>query len=81
MGGRKACVSVVRFTAPIVAVTAFISNTKNENSYAIETGFYIFTSIQPDAGWKWVGDHLRPRIRVPESWQVPVALCPTLEGG
>src|SRR5216683_2229932 len=36
MGGRKACVSVVRFTAPIVAVTAFISNTKNENSYAIE---------------------------------------------
>jgi hypothetical protein len=28
-------VSVVRFTAPIVAVTAFISNTKNENSYAM----------------------------------------------
>ena len=32
-----------------------------------ETGFYIFTSIQPDAGWKWVGDHIRPRVRVPES--------------
>jgi hypothetical protein len=26
-------VSVVRFTVPIAAVTAFISNTKNENSY------------------------------------------------
>ena len=39
MGGRKACVSVVRFTVPIVAVTAFISNTKNENSYAIKTDF------------------------------------------
>ena len=36
MGGRKACVSVVRFTVPIVAVTAFISNTKNENSYAMD---------------------------------------------
>ena len=24
------------FTAPIVTITAFISNTKNENSYAIE---------------------------------------------
>src|SRR6266568_3695949 len=36
VGSCKACVSVVRFTAPIVAVTAFISNTKNENSYAIK---------------------------------------------
>src|SRR5579883_2949921 len=31
-----------------------------------ETGFYVFSSIQPD-GWQWVGDHLRPRVRVPES--------------
>src|SRR5947207_5932210 len=23
-----------------------------------ETGFYIFTSIQPDGGWQWVGDHV-----------------------
>src|ERR1035438_7352686 len=22
-----------------------------------ETGFYIFTSIQPNEGWQWVGDH------------------------
>jgi len=36
VGSRKACVSVVRFTAPIIAVTAFISNTKNANSYAIK---------------------------------------------
>ena len=25
-----------------------------------ETGFYIFTSIQPDGHWYWVGDHIRP---------------------
>src|SRR5947199_6467891 len=24
-----------------------------------ETGFYVFTSIQPHEGWRWVGDHIR----------------------
>ncbi|HEV2729592.1 MAG TPA: hypothetical protein VGV15_06135, partial [Terriglobales bacterium] len=33
-----------------------------------ETGFYVFSSIQPDDGWNLVGDHIRPRIRAPESW-------------
>jgi hypothetical protein len=46
-----------------------------------ETGFYIFTSIQPEHGWEWVGDHIRPRIRVPESWEVPVGLSLSLEAG
>jgi hypothetical protein len=46
-----------------------------------ETGFYIFTSIQPDAGWKWVGDHIRPRLRVPESWHWPVGLSLSTEIG
>ncbi len=32
-----------------------------------ETGFYIFTSIQPDGGWQWVGEHIWPRVRIPES--------------
>jgi PAS domain S-box-containing protein len=27
-----------------------------------ETGFYVFTSIQPDTTWEWVGDHIRPRV-------------------
>jgi hypothetical protein len=31
-----------------------------------ETGFYIFTSIQQDQGWEWVGNHVHPKIRVPE---------------
>jgi hypothetical protein len=46
-----------------------------------ETGFYIFTSIQPKHGWEWVGDHIRTPIRVPESWQVPVGLSLSLEAG
>jgi hypothetical protein len=46
-----------------------------------ETGFYIFTSIQPDGGWQWVGDHIRPRIRVPESWHWPVGVSLSNEIG
>jgi len=46
-----------------------------------ETGFYVFTSIQPDTTWEWVGDHIRPRVRVPESWQVPVGLSLSTELG
>jgi hypothetical protein len=46
-----------------------------------ETGFYIFTSIQPDGGWQWVGDHIRPRVRVPESWHWPVGLSISNEIG
>src|SRR5215471_7351590 len=46
-----------------------------------ETGWYIFTSIQPDAGWKWVGDHIRPRLRVPESLHWPVGVSLSTEIG
>jgi hypothetical protein len=33
-----------------------------------EVGFYIFTSEQDGHGVQWVGDHIRPRVRVPDSW-------------
>jgi hypothetical protein len=46
-----------------------------------ETGFYIFTSIQPDGGWQWVGDHIRPRFRIPESWHWPVGVSLSNELG
>jgi hypothetical protein len=46
-----------------------------------ELGFYVFTSIQPDTGWEWVGDHIRPRLRVPESWNLPVGLSLSNEIG
>ncbi len=46
-----------------------------------ETGFYVFTSIQPDGGWQWVGDHIRPRFRVPESWHWPVGVSLSQEIG
>jgi hypothetical protein len=46
-----------------------------------ETGFYIFTSIQPNGGWEWVGNHIRPRVRVPESWKWPVGVSLSNEIG
>ena len=46
-----------------------------------ETGFYIFTSLGPNLGYKWVGDHIRPRVRVPESWHWPVGVSLSTEIG
>jgi hypothetical protein len=46
-----------------------------------ETGFYVFSSIQPGDGWNWVGDHIRPRITAPESWHLPVGLSLAQEIG
>lgn len=47
-----------------------------------ETGFYIFTSYNPTpGGYGWVGDHIRPRVRAPESWHLPVGLSLSAEFG
>lgn len=46
-----------------------------------ETGFYVFSSIQPDGGWQWVGDHIRPRIAIPQKWHWPVGLSLSQEVG
>ncbi len=54
--------------------------TQGINSW-FETGFYIFTSIQPANGWQWVGDHIRPRFRIPESWNWPVGVSVSNEIG
>jgi hypothetical protein len=46
-----------------------------------ETGFYVFSSIQPGHGWEWVGDHIRPRVAVPADWNWPVGLSLSTEVG
>jgi hypothetical protein len=46
-----------------------------------ETGFYIFTSARSGNGWDWVGDHIRPRFRIPESWHWPVGVSVSNEIG
>src|SRR5262252_2339450 len=46
-----------------------------------ETGFYIFTSARSGDGWDWVGDHIRPRFRIPKKWHWPVGLSLSNEIG
>src|SRR5437660_629971 len=36
-----------------------------------ETGFYIFTSAKSGQGLQWVGDNIRPRVRIPPQWKLP----------
>ena len=47
----------------------------------LEVGFYVFTSVRDGNGWSWVGDHIRPRIAVPESWHWPVGVSLSTEFG
>jgi hypothetical protein len=46
-----------------------------------EVGFYVFSSIQDGYGWQWVGDHIRPRVRAPDSWHWPVGASLSTEVG
>ena len=46
-----------------------------------EVGFYVFTSEQAGHGVQWVGDHIRPRVRVPEKWRWPVGVSLSTEVG
>jgi hypothetical protein len=50
------------------------------NNWA-EVGFYVFTSLQNGHGWQWVGDHIRPRVAVPDSWHWPVGVSLSTEVG
>jgi hypothetical protein len=46
-----------------------------------ETAIYIFTSYGPGQGYGWVGDHIRPRISLPERYKLPVGLSLSTEFG
>ena len=46
-----------------------------------ETGFYVFSSARSGDGWLWVGDHIRPRVRVPARWHWTVGISLSIETG
>jgi hypothetical protein len=54
--------------------------TQGINDWA-EIGFYVFTSEQDGHGVQWVGDHIRPRVRAPDSWHWPVGVSISTEIG
>jgi hypothetical protein len=47
----------------------------------LEIGFYVFTSARDGNGWSWVGDHVRPRLAIPEGWHWPVGVSLSTEFG
>lgn len=46
-----------------------------------EVGYYNFTPAHSGDGWDWVGIHLRPRVRVPDSLHWPIGLSWSNEVG
>jgi hypothetical protein len=50
-------------------------------SSIFEVGVYFFTSSAPGQGTQYVGSHIRPRIRAPEDWGLPVGLSLSTEFG
>ena len=46
-----------------------------------EVGFYVFTNASAETGYQWVEDHIRPRVRTPDSWRLPVGLSISTEVG
>lgn len=46
-----------------------------------EMGFYVFTTAGAGQGWSYVGNHIRPRLRVPPEWQWPVGVSLSTEIG
>jgi hypothetical protein len=57
-----------------------IEITQGINAWS-EVGFYVFTSERSGQGIQWVGDHIRPRVRVPEKWHWPVGVSLSTEVG
>jgi hypothetical protein len=76
--GSKTAVDGVR--ADNHALHETIEITQGFTSW-FETGFYIFMSYRAGEGYQWVGDHIRPRVRVPEKWHWPVNVSLSTEIG
>lgn len=46
-----------------------------------EIGFYLFNAIGSEGRSNYVGSHIRPRVRIPQSWHWPVGVSLSVEGG
>jgi hypothetical protein len=62
------------------AVHETLEITQGINDWS-EVGFYVFTSTRDGQGVQWVGDHIRPRVRAPDSWHWPVGVSLSTEVG
>ena len=46
-----------------------------------EVGFYFFNAIGNAGRTGYAGSHIRPRVRAPKKWNLPVGLGLSIEGG
>ena len=76
--GQRRTIGGVEPTSHAEHETLEITQGINEWS---EVGFYLFTSERAGDGVQWVGDHIRPRVRVPEKWRWPVGVSLSTEIG
>jgi hypothetical protein len=76
--GSKSTVDGVRGDEHALHETLEITQGVND---WFEIGFYVFTSYRGPEGYQWVGDHIRPRVRAPESWHWPVGVSISTEIG
>jgi hypothetical protein len=76
--GRKQTVDGLMPTDHALHETVEITHGFND---WFETGFYVFTYARSGEGYQWVGDHIRPRVRVPEKWHWPVGVSLSTEVG
>ncbi|HEX6333594.1 MAG TPA: hypothetical protein VFZ78_05155 [Flavisolibacter sp.] len=47
----------------------------------MELGFYMFTAVAPDGSVQYLGNQVRPRVTVPESWKWKFGASLSLEFG
>jgi len=78
INGRRVLSGVELPTYHAVHETVEITHGFNDWS---ELGFYWFTAVPSGQGLQWVGTHLRPRVRAPESWGWPVGVSISQEFG
>lgn len=46
-----------------------------------EVGFYLFNAVGNENRTNYVGSHIRPRVRIPSSWNWPVGVSLSAEAG
>jgi hypothetical protein len=46
-----------------------------------EMGLYVFTTLNPNGKYEYLGSHIRPRITVPQSWNWKVGASMSVEFG
>ncbi len=76
--GEKNIVDGLLPTHDALHETVEITHGITEN---FEIGFYLFTNYTSGNGYKLVGSHIRPRVRVPEKWHWPVGVSLSTEIG